>query len=189
LEAGNDAGRPLLKDGTLVRALYAGNFPIGSLQEGAAGSFVDPSSGTQIRTDTKVNGSTWIPVFNENGLLSPSRRESPRNNTVAYLSFWVSSPRSLEDLLAEPNIPIVNMEVTGANAVQVYLNGRTIIDNTRSGNKENGKAKATTLKLHQGWNHFLIKLIQTDGSRPFSAQLSSNQPDFLAELSSALERP
>ncbi|HEY4209072.1 MAG TPA: glycoside hydrolase family 2 TIM barrel-domain containing protein, partial [Puia sp.] len=59
LEAGNDAGRPLLKDGTLVRALYAGNFPVTSLQEGAAKNFVDPSSGDQIRAGAKVDGRSW----------------------------------------------------------------------------------------------------------------------------------
>jgi len=191
LTAGNDAGKPLLKDGSLVRALVVGNFPIASLEEGAAKNFVDPSSGEQIRVDAKVEGKPWAPVYNENGLIDVSRirAEGPRTNAVAYLSFWVSSPRSLEDLLVEPDIPVVNMEVAASNGVQVYLNGKPIIGSIRTGNIEGGKARATALKLHQGWNHFLIKLIQTEGRWQFSGQLTCNQPDFLADLGSALEKP
>ncbi|HMH20933.1 MAG TPA: glycoside hydrolase family 2 TIM barrel-domain containing protein [Puia sp.] len=191
LDAGNDAGKPLLKDGNLVRALYCGNFPVAFLQDGAIRNLIDPLSGEQMRSGANVGGKTWSPVFNENGLFEPfrNRGDGARTNGVGYLSFWVSSPRSLEDLLAEPDIPVVNMEVAASNAVQVYLNGKMIIDNIRSGNIEGGKAGSAALKLHQGWNHFLIKLIQPDGRWQFSGQLTSNQPDFLAELESSMEKP
>jgi len=191
LDAGNDVGKPLLKDGTIVRELYCGNFPVDSLKDGVAKSFVNPSSGEQIHAGVSVDGKTWMPVYNENGILDLSRIkvDGPRNNAVAYLSFWVSSPRSLEDLLTEPNIPIVNMEVAASNAVQVYLNGKLVIDHIRTGNIEDGKAKAEALKLRQGWNHFLVKLIQTNGRWQFSGQLTSSQPEFLTQLVSALEKP
>jgi hypothetical protein len=191
LDEGNDAGKPLLKDGTIARELYCGNFPVDSLKDGAARNFVDPASGGEIHAGTLVQGKAWVPVSNENGILDLSglKADGPKNNAVAYLSFWVSSPRSLEDLLTEPNIPIVNMEVAASNAVQVYLNGKMIINNIRNGNIDSGKAKAEALKLHQGWNHFLIKLIQTNGRWQFSGQLNCNQPGFLTQLVSALEKP
>lgn len=115
--------------------------------------------------------------------------EGPQNNAVAYLSFWVQSPRALDDLLIEPNIPVVNMEVAADDAAQVWLNGKIIINNIRSGNIDGGKAKANALKLHQGWNHFLIKVINEGGGWQFSGRLTCNQPDFLADLESALEKP
>jgi hypothetical protein len=191
LEAGNDAGKPLLKDGTIARELYCGNFPVDSLKDGVAKNFINPSAGEQIHAGAVVDGKTCMPVYNENGILDVSRikTDGPRNNAVAYLSFWVSSPRSLEDLLTEPNIPVVNMDVSASNAIEVYLNGKLIIDNIRTGGIEDGKARAVELKLHQGWNHFLIKLIQTNGRWQFSGQLTSNQPAFLTQLGSALEKP
>ncbi len=191
LESGNDVGKPLLKDGRIVRALVCGNFPAGSLENGASKSFIDPAAGEQFRAGVRTEGKTWTAVYNENGLmdLSGARLEGPRNNAVAYLSFWVSSPRSLDDLLAEPDIPVVNLEVSAGNAVQVYLNGKEIINNTGPASSRQEKSTAEALKLHRGWNHFLIKLIRREGRWQFSGKLTSSKPVFLNDLVSELERP
>ena len=85
--------------------------------------------------------------------------------------FWVLSPRSLDDLLSEPNIPMVNLEIKTGDEVQ--LNDVLIL---------RGKGIARALRLHQGWNHFVIK-----GS--VTGRLTCNQPDFLKDLDSAFDRP
>lgn len=191
LEAGNDTGHPLLKDGTIVRGLYLGNFSVASLQDGAAESFVDPAAANKFKSGEVVDGKNWIALNNENPVmdLSKVRPPGPGNNTVVYLSFWILSPRSLEDLLVEPNIPVVNLEVSVNNAVQVYLNGKAIINNVPAGGMKSSLSKAEALKLRQGWNNVLIKLIQTEGHWQFSGQLTSNQPEFLSTLTSSLEKP
>ena len=127
-----------------------------------------------MRAQSSTDGKTWTPVYNENGMLEGARKDT------TWLSFWVSSPRSLEDLLVEPNIPVVNMDVTSGGFLRVYLNDKMIISE---------RGKATALKLHQGWNHFLIQLGPSEGRGRFSGQLTSNQPDFLEQLESALEKP
>ena len=191
LESGSDMNQALLKDGTLVRELFLGTFPISSLNEGVNQNFIDPATSNEIRSGVTIEGKTWIPFYNEKGIadLSVIKNTGPVNHAVAYLSYWVSSSRSLEDLLIEPNMPVVNLEVTASNAVQVYLNGKLVLNNVRNGNYEGGKAVANELKLRQGWNHFLVKLIQIDGKWQFSGKLTSNQPEFLNTLVSALERP
>jgi hypothetical protein len=85
--------------------------------------------------------------------------------------FWVLSPRSLDDLLSEPNIPVVNLEVDSGD--EVLLNDVSVL---------RGKGVARALRLRQGWNHFVVK-------GGFAGRLSCNQPDFLKELDSAFERP
>lgn len=70
------------------------------------------------------------------------------------------------------------------DAAQVWLNGKPVINTANGGN-----VKAEALKLHQGWNHFLIKVVQGGGGWNFSGRLTCNQPDFLADLESALEKP
>lgn len=191
LGQGNDAGKPLLKGGDIVRVLMCGSFPITSLQDAASKNFVDPANSDLIKAEATTEGHKWSMVYSESSLFDFSKLpfEGPKNNAAAYLSFWVSSPRDLSDLLIEPNIPVVNMEVAADDAVQVWLNGKMIINNLRTGNIDGGKAKADALKLHQGWNHFLMKVIQLDGEWKFTGRLTCNQPDFLAEMESALAKP
>jgi beta-galactosidase len=52
-----------------------------------------------------------------------------------------------------------------------------------------GQIWSLLFKLHEGWNHFLIKVIQGTGAWQFKGRLTCNQPDFLAGLASALEKP
>jgi hypothetical protein len=85
--------------------------------------------------------------------------------------FWVLSPRSLDDLLSEPNIPVVNLEIKTGDEVQ--LNDALIL---------RGKGTARALRLRQGWNHFVVK-----GS--VTGKLTCNQTDFLKDLDSAFDRP
>jgi hypothetical protein len=191
LGTGSDAGKPLLKSGAIVRTLMAGSFPITSLKDGADQQFVDPATGDLIKAGANTAGKTWNLLYEESGLvdLAKAKVDGPTNNAVAYLSFWVQSPRDLSDLLIEPNIPVVNLEVAADDAVQVWLNGKQVINNIRNGDLDNGKAKADALKLHQGWNHFLVKVIQLGGEWKFTGRLTCNQPDFLADLESALQKP
>ena len=75
------------------------------------------------------------------------------------------------------------------DAMQIWVNGKLVLQKIRTGPLNGGNAKAEALKLHQGWNHFLIKVIQGSGSWQFVGRLTCNQPDFLAELESSLEKP
>lgn len=186
LGPGSDVGKPLRKTGDIVRALYLGSFPVASVQDGLSQNFVEPSSGEAIKKMATIQNKTWQALFAENSQIDFSKLKlsGPGNNAVAYLSFWVSSPRDLSDLLIEPNIPIVDLQVLADDAAQVWLNGQSIINTTNGGN-----AKAAALKLHQGWNHFLVKVVQGGGGWNFSGRFTCNQPDFLADLESALEKP
>jgi hypothetical protein len=187
----NNTEQPLLKDGSIIRELYLGSFPAKSLADGEAARFIDPAQGEKMREGIVVNDKAWTPIINDNKIadLSALKTKGPKDHAVAYLSFWVSSPRSLEDLLIEPNIPVVKMKVAASDAVQVFLNGKMVFNNIRTGKYEDGKAQSKELPLRQGWNHFLIKLIQIDGKWQFSGQLTSNQPEFLSGLVSSLEKP
>ena len=191
LGAGRDSGQALLKTGDIVRALMCASFPADSVAQAAQKDFLDPAQGGPIRADAKVDGKPWKPISSESGLIDFGKLkfDGPKTNAAAYLSFWVSSPRDLTDLLIEPNIPVVGLEVAADDAVQVWLNGKEVLKNIRTGPIGGGTAKAEALKLRQGWNHFLIKVIQGTGEWQFKGRLTCSQPDFLAELESALEKP
>lgn len=190
LESGNNMGKPLWKDGTIARALYLGNFAAASFDEAVHKNFFDPAAGDKITPGATVEGRSWKLKENENGTLelNGAKRANGSKNNVSYLSFWVSSPRSLEDLLLYPNLPAVNLKINTTTAVQVFLNGKTVL-NSSDTSKTSKQLSTEALKLRQGWNHFLIKLIQTRGKAEFSGHFTCNQPEFLDELSSALEKP
>lgn len=120
----------------------------------------------------------------KNGVLFPDLTKAKKEGDVIIQDFWILSPRSLDDLLIEPNIPVVNMDLTIGGGVQVLLNDKSIINTTEGGN-----VTAHTLRLHQGWNHFVIRLTGSTDNRTFSCELTCNQPAFLQELESAYEKP
>ena len=168
-----------------------GSFPADSTEVATQANFVEPIHNELIRKDSKVKGKSWKSVESENGLFDFGKLkvDGPKENALAYLSFWISSPRPLDNLLLEPNIPLVGLEVAADDAVQVWVNGDLVVQNIRSGPIEGGKAKAQALKLHQGWNHLLIKVIQGSGAWQFTGRLTCSQPGFLSKLESALEKP
>lgn len=187
LAEGNDIGKPLRKTGVMVGALASGFFTIPSVKEAAAINPVDPHSEAMIRTGVETSGKKWNAVTFDEGCLDVSKTGmgESRPNSICYLSLWVQSPKSLVDLLLEPDLPTVKLETTQDDGgCQVWLNGQSILESFRKGSSE-----SVPLKLQQGWNHFLIKLITSNGHTNFQAKLNSSSDDFLPQLDSALEKP
>lgn len=185
LNAGLDVGKPLLRSGILVRALVCGYF---AANDASVESKMVSASVDQLRKGETIAGRKWRVISDLDGRIDIGRMHLsgyPQNG-VAYLSFWVQSPRSLEDLLLQPNLPRVALEANLQGAVIVWLNGQTVL------HEKNSSAKTFTadaLGLRRGWNHFLVAIQSNHGKQPFQAHVTSNQPEFLSELDSALEKP
>jgi hypothetical protein len=87
----------------------------------------------------------------------------------ARISFWVYSPRSLVNLLVEPDIPTVKLTVDGSMDWQVRVN--------------DSPASPGALPLQKGWNHIVID-IHKRGIGSLGIQLSSDHSSFLSTLRS-----
>jgi beta-galactosidase len=178
----------LNEDGQLVQALWCGVFPVTSATEGPAASFVRPDMGASFRKGASVApGVEWKPM-SALGTLFDLRRlgvSGPGENVVSYFSFWVFSRVALDNLLADPHLPKVNLEITSSDAVEAWLNGRSVL-RTEAGGKA---ARSSSLPMQAGWNHFLIKDFHNLDSWKLSAALESNHPGYFDDLSSALEKP
>jgi beta-galactosidase len=85
------------------------------------------------------------------------------------IGFWVYSPRSLVNLLVEPDIPTVKVTVHGSEDWQVRVN--------------DSPASPGALPLQKGWNHILID-IRKRGIGSLGIRLSSDHPLFLSTLRS-----
>jgi beta-galactosidase len=145
------------------------------------------------------------PPLRPSGEIIPDLNQLEKTSTIdeAWLNFWISSPRSLDDLLAEPDIPVVGLELSGTDAREIWLNDRLVLGApaTNPGNSatnlstsQNPVTSATrrsipSLRLLQGWNHFRVRLKQGAAGWRFTGRLTCNRPGFLAVLGSAMEKP
>ena len=181
LSAQVDVGEPFLRNGTLVRTLAAGHF------NAAANPDVDPADRNKFRDNERVQDLRWVSLradatgFN----LSAPPLSGASDNSVVYLSFWVQSPRSLDNLLIEPNVPKLDLALETKDAVELFLNGKSFLAHPAGGEK----AVASGLPLQQGWNHFLVKLVHKSGDDAFAAKLTSSDAAFLDALHSSLQKP
>jgi len=187
----NLAGKPVIKTGGIVSALMLGSFPVASVSDAGEKDKINPWELSKVTDGSQNASKVWTKINSENGLFDFKKMnfDGPKQDAELYLSFWVFSPRPLDDLLIEPNMPVVDLEVSADDAVKVWLNGKQVAKNIRTGPLEGGKTVAHALKFHQGWNQVLIKVIQGGGDWLFTGHFTSSQPEFLFDLDSALQAP
>ena len=117
------------------------------------------------------------------GFINLSRLPGVRqdDNTI-YISFWIFSPRSLVNLLVEPDMPKLNMIIDGQTVVNTHINGAIMTMNGR---------RLDNMPLERGWNHVLLKFIKEEQSRSWRAkvQLESDSPSFFQQVKSSVAMP
>jgi beta-galactosidase len=97
---------------------------------------------------------------------------------ASRLNFWLYSPRSLVNLLVEPDLPTLNMQVSGSDEWQLRVNGKVAVHSSRP----------EALPLQKGWNHLVLE-IRHPNNQPLTVQLTSTVPAFLSTLRSAVNAP
>jgi hypothetical protein len=100
-----------------------------------------------------------------------------------FLSFWVFSPRSMVNLLVEPDMPKLDMLVEGRLDRSVFVNGVLFATEGLS-----GKEKLENLPLEKGWNHVLVRVVRDPESRRWQTRISlkSNKEDYFKQLNSSV---
>ncbi|WPU94749.1 glycoside hydrolase family 2 TIM barrel-domain containing protein [Mucilaginibacter sabulilitoris] len=184
-----NAAAGALKEGALVHVLRSDILEAANTGEAVSKNLVDFNKAAVLKNGAAIGNGKWAPVYNAQGRFTFGGSPAGSQTNVIYLSCWIDSPRSLEDLLLEPNLPTVNLEVNTNGITQIWLNGAVVLQNVVKGSRLPVKSHSSPLKLRQGWNHLLIKLVQTQADWQFSGKLLSNQPDFINTLQSAIEKP
>jgi beta-galactosidase len=182
-----DAGYPFLSSGKLAHTLAIGRFPLSP--DGVASNLLDPASIGAIKEGDRIQNERWA-VLSSGPDGSFDLNASPLSGAdsagVVYLSFWLQSPRSLDNLLLEPNVPKLDLSIQNSDAYEIFLNGKSIY--MRAEGK--GTGLVSSLPLQQGWNHILLRIQRRGGSvGAFQAQLQSSDPEYLQQLKSSLEKP
>jgi len=129
----------------------------------------------------EVNQHLWEKTDAEDGVFDFSKIKfsGPTNDAEAYLSFWIYSPRSLSNLLLEPDMPRLEMYVGADDPFQVLLNNQVIKQAGNSGSFAKPGLVSQAILLEKGWNHFLIKTTQKNGPWKLSVKFDCDKKDFL----------
>ena len=174
--------------GRLVRALVCGSFAWSNVQEVYSGTL----PGGDITEGTSLAGRTWnvraagrAGVFDfKNGLVA-----GPQENSYAYVAIWIKSPKPLNDLLSEPNLPKLAFTYGSDDGCELWLNGDLLAQNNRHGPLDPEMFSQNPLLLKLGWNQLVIKVVQLNGDWKFAGKFGCTDLDFLSKLEFAIHKP
>lgn len=171
--------------GTLKSALVCGSFGADNAQTAYDTDAVGISSALQPKAGDKSGGREWqVKAAGDDGIFNFLHLDlpGPSQNAAVYLSFWVWSPRPLDNLLLEPNLPKLDLLIGSDDGCQVWLNSKQIQEDRGTHPLVPGSLQCKAMPLQRGWNHFLVKVVQGSGEWQFRADLRSSDPQFLSQL-------
>lgn len=179
-------------DGNLKQALVCGSFGAESLDAAFGTDFLGGEKRIKPLENKTTEGRIWVATktteagdFN----FKQMKLEGPMENAAAYLSFWLWSPRPLDDLLIEPDMPKLDLLAGADDAHRIWLNGNLISEKKRTGPMTLGDIACKALPLQQGWNHLLVKVVQGNGNWQFCAQLKCSDYNFFSQLKADVVNP
>jgi len=189
---GFDQNTLVLKGNQIARVLAAGFFAgsdcVSMLNDDFLGgeNIVAPAQGEAIiHNDFSTR---WrVETAESDGFhLKGMAIESPKDHSASYMSFYLNSPRRLDNLLTEPNIPRLYLNIETACCLRVWLNGNEIL--TQANVFAEPVNLQVPLLLGKGNNHILLKVVNTHTDDVVKVFLSSSHTDFIEKLVGTVER-
>ncbi len=169
------------EDGRLIRALVCGSFGVADPHDAYNGEF--PTG--EIRENAVLNNHHWnLGDANSEGAFNfkDGLVRGPQENAYAYLAVWIKSPKPLNDLLSEPNLPKLSFTYGSDDGCQVWLNGELLASHERIGPLDPEAFSINPLLLKLGWNQLVIKVVQASGEWKFAGKFSCSDINFLSSL-------
>ena len=114
--------------------------------------------------------------------------KGPQVNAFAYVAIWIKSPKPLNDLLSEPNLPKLSFTYGSDDGCELWLNGDLLATHDRSGPLDPEMFSQNPLLLKLGWNQLVIRVVQLDGEWKFAGQFGCSDFNFLSKLQFAAEK-
>jgi len=179
-------------DGSLTRSLICGAFEAESVQAAYDRDFLEGESTAKPKEGDITQGHKWfVGKTGSEGYFDFNRMNlsGGNSNSAVYMSFWLWSPRPLNNLLIEPDMPKLDLIAGSDDACKIWLNGELIHEKFGIHPIHVGDIQCKNLPLKQGWNHFLVKVAQGGGQWAFGARLHCTDVPFMAQLKAAVENP
>tara|TARA_R110002049_G_scaffold308913_1_gene514893 strand:+ start:43723 stop:47076 length:3354 start_codon:yes stop_codon:yes gene_type:complete len=145
---------------------------------------------TKVKLGTVTKGKYWDVLSSDtNGVFDfKEAKLKHKESASAYLSFWMYSPRSLTDLLIEPDMPRLDMYFGVDDALAISINGKLVKEYLRTSGFVENELTLEGVPLEKGWNHVLIKVGQDTGDWKAKVQFSSTKPAFMKEIKTVIDR-
>ena len=182
-------GRPrhipaaLDRDGTVVHALLSGTYAGGSMDEVMARDHLEglPTS----REPRKILGRHGQ---QRRGILE-LRNDEPQGRAERLRrlpEFLAVQPRSLVNLLLEPNMPRLDLEFAADDKLAVYVNGNLLDNAVKRQDNPALPQRIEGIPLEKGWNHVLLKVGQLWGGWNGRFRFTATDPAYMRQLESVI---
>ncbi len=177
-----DIPAALNKKMELEHVLFSGPLPVSE-----ADRDLDPGT---VKLGGAIQGNYWhMAEAGKKGIFDFKSLPFPEHESgMAYLSFWMYSPRSLTDLLIEPDMPRLDMHMASAGALSLRVNGKRLKTYTGSGVFNEEAFTFEGLPLEKGWNHILVKLVQDQGDWRCRVRFTSTRTEYVKEMKTIVDR-
>lgn len=96
------------------------------------------------------------------------------------MSFYLNSPRRIDDLLTEPYVPELYLNMETACSIRLWPNGKEIF--TQDDISTESQKLKIRLLLGMGSNHILIKVVNVDSDYVVKLSLFSTHDDYINTL-------
>ena len=170
----------------LTRSLVSGYFKSSGAEEAMKKDFIGGETTIRPEFEMVTNGIKWNVEESKTGLFNFSRFRqgtgSVENGTTVYLSFWIDCPQPLNEIMTDPNVPVVNFDFSVSGGIKIWLNGQEKFSSLQPV----PKGVVEKMSLKKGWNQFLVKVVKTSDEWNFTGRLSSKDLGLLSSMGSAL---
>ncbi len=125
--------------------------------------------------------------FQDNKILFPrhAAKKMVKAGGKKSLTFYVYSPRPLDDLLIEPNMPKLTMR-TGTPDTELTINGKPMA----VASKDHNRADFRELPLLQGWNRLEVSMPESVPDDKLQGHFfCDNRADYLPQVRATYENP
>jgi len=169
-----------IKTGSVIRSereKKGANPVFAKYQQGSTSYFISTlthfaNSDRGSKALTQILKNAGIPYDTTKALVGDITLDADGYLSKSLKDFWIWSPRALDDLLIEPNMPKLDVIISPSAGAKIRLNNQLL-----DGWKE--------LPLKQGWNHFVIEV---NGNHTVQFQCL-NKNDFLPQLKASVYNP
>lgn len=178
----------------LINALSIGRFAAANLDEAMAKDFAGESTVRPV-VGGRVGEMSWQLVNSpsrDRFVFEQMKQTGPESGAFAvYFSYWIRSPRALDDLLADgPDAPRFTTFCYAAEKCRLFLNGREVQPARTEPADYRTRYSFENIPLKKGWNQFLVKVgsgqLRGDTPATLAVRFGSTSEDFLRQIESAV---